>query len=340
MSEREKRELEKFPSFSLEALLDSSYFSQIGLWFSDTFTGRDAWIAAGQELESLYGWSDVVIYGDLSAGDAIPPLDSTATPAPSPETTPVPEAENQEETTAPTATPQPTPEPYVWGGENLEDEELVTLGAVIQIGDSAYTFTGFSQYYSDAYAANITKAADLLEGKCRVFNLLVLHGTTLMLPREYREEIGCAPEEDILDYVNSKLGDNVYAVDTYDPLLWHNDEYIYFRTDHHWTALGAWYAYEEWAKMAGFEPVGLEPTRRWCWNPSMGACTTRQTRAILCWRTQCTPMSRRGTCICTWRPITGTPSPTGGLSRMWSPGSSEGTSICASWRETIPCAPL
>lgn len=166
VSEREKRELEKFPSFSLEALLDSSYFSQIGLWFSDTFTGRDAWIAAGQELESLYGWSDVVIYGDLSAGDAIPPLDSTATPAPSPETTPVPEAENQEETTAPTATPQPTPEPYVWGGENLEDEELVTLGAVIQIGDSAYTFTGFSQYYSDAYAANITKAADLLEGKC------------------------------------------------------------------------------------------------------------------------------------------------------------------------------
>lgn len=271
VSEREKRELEKFPSFSLEALLDGSYFSQIGLWFSDTFTGRDAWIAAGQELESLYGWSDVVIYGDLSAGDAIPPLDSTATPAPSPETTPVPEAENQEETTAPTATPQPTPEPYVWGGENLEDEELVTLGAVIQIGDSAYTFTGFSQYYSDAYAANITKAADLLEGKCRVFNLLVLHGTTLMLPREYREEIGCAPEEDILDYVNSKLGDNVYAVDTYDPLLWHNDEYIYFRTDHHWTALGAWYAYEEWAKMAGFEPVGLENYQEVVLEPFYGS---------------------------------------------------------------------
>lgn len=207
VSEREKRELEKFPSFSLEALLDSSYFSQIGLWFSDTFTGRDAWIAAGQELESLYGWSDVVIYGDLSAGEPLSPL-WTARPPPRLRRKPPPcrKPENQEETTAPTATPQPTPEPYVWGGETWRMRSWSPMGAVHQIGDSAYTFTGFSQYYSDAYAANITKAADLLEGKCRVFNLLVLHGTTLMLPREYREEIGCAPRGGYIRLCKLKAG--------------------------------------------------------------------------------------------------------------------------------------
>lgn len=75
----------------------------------------------------------------------------------------------------------------------------------------------------------MTRAADLLEGKCRVFDVFVLHGTTLMLPREYRESIGVACEEDILAYVNSQMGDNVYCVDTYNSLLPHNGEYIYFR---------------------------------------------------------------------------------------------------------------
>lgn len=31
----------------------------------------------------------------------------------------------------------------------------------------------------------------------------------------------------------------------------HSDEYVYYRTDHHWTALGAFYAYQEWCGAAG-----------------------------------------------------------------------------------------
>lgn len=38
----------------------------------------------------------------------------------------------------------------------------------------------------------------------------------------------------------------------------HKDEYIYYRTDHHWTMLGAYYAYAAWAKERGLEPVALE----------------------------------------------------------------------------------
>lgn len=38
----------------------------------------------------------------------------------------------------------------------------------------------------------------------------------------------------------------------------HKEEYIYFRTDHHWTMLGAYYAYEAWAKQQGMVPLALE----------------------------------------------------------------------------------
>lgn len=43
--------------------------------------------------------------------------------------------------------------------------------------------------------------------------------------------------------------DSVRWVDLAGPLLEHKDEYVFYRTDHHWTTLGAWYGYE--ALMAG-----------------------------------------------------------------------------------------
>ena len=36
-------------------------------------------------------------------------------------------------------------------------------------------------------------------------------------------------------------------VDVSGVLKSHATEYIYYRTDHHWTTLGAYYAYEAWA---------------------------------------------------------------------------------------------
>lgn len=38
----------------------------------------------------------------------------------------------------------------------------------------------------------------------------------------------------------------------------HSDEYIYYRTDHHWTTLGAYYAYEAWAESMSFEPAAKD----------------------------------------------------------------------------------
>ena len=38
----------------------------------------------------------------------------------------------------------------------------------------------------------------------------------------------------------------------------HQQEYIYFRTDHHWTALGAYYAYCDWAEKTGHTVRPLE----------------------------------------------------------------------------------
>ncbi len=58
----------------------------------------------------------------------------------------------------------------------------------------------------------------------------------------------------------SRLNDNVTAVPVYNTLLKYyvEGEYLFFRTDHHWTAQGAYRAYEQFAKAAGFTPTALE----------------------------------------------------------------------------------
>lgn len=42
----------------------------------------------------------------------------------------------------------------------------------------------------------------------------------------------------------------------------HKEEYIYYRTDHHWTTLGAWYAYEAWCRAAGIAYTPQEAYER------------------------------------------------------------------------------
>lgn len=46
-------------------------------------------------------------------------------------------------------------------------------------------------------------------------------------------------------------------VDVTSVLYNHNEEEIFYRTDHHWTALGAYYAYEEWIQSRKLEPIKL-----------------------------------------------------------------------------------
>ena len=38
----------------------------------------------------------------------------------------------------------------------------------------------------------------------------------------------------------------------------HSSEYIFYRTDHHWTTLGAYYAYEAWANTVGEKPLSKD----------------------------------------------------------------------------------
>lgn len=61
-----------------------------------------------------------------------------------------------------------------------------------------------------------------------------------------------------IDSLYSRVNhENVTTIDVFDSLLANRDDYIYYRTDHHWTTLGAYYAYSAGINKMGFQPLSL-----------------------------------------------------------------------------------
>ena len=80
---------------------------------------------------------------------------------------------------------------------------------------------------------------------------------TCYLDESLQNELGCSNQQDAINYIYSSLDSRIKTVNVFDTLKEHSDEYLYFRTDHHWTALGAYYTYCEYMNVKGDSPTLL-----------------------------------------------------------------------------------
>ena len=60
-------------------------------------------------------------------------------------------------------------------------------------------------------------------------------------------------QKQIIDNFYSKLQDKIKTIDVTDILMENRDEYLYFKTDHHMTSLGAYLAYTKFCLVANLE---------------------------------------------------------------------------------------
>lgn len=67
---------------------------------------------------------------------------------------------------------------------------------------------------------------------------------------------GLMSEKTFIESVYSKM-QNIGTIDCLSNIMGHSNEYIYYRTDHHWTSLGAFYAYQAAAKSLNYSAYGL-----------------------------------------------------------------------------------
>ena len=382
-SAMEQRTLQKMPSFSLQTLADGSYFSDLALFVSDTFVGREALTGVSKKIDSLMGVTYTVDGGDSfamlssqsgntdktaeeeggkSLEDAFARLESKET-----ETVPETEAETDPPETTPTESETQSPETEqpeteTEKADNTESEtaapedvtvvEEITLSRTtlqLTIGSGSVVYAtvktnngqGASVRWSvsDGSVASIAKnpgggidVKGLKEGTCtvtcRTDNDIVgeckvtvstvtgvgannddatadfltdgmfLYGDAVYTPAYFSEKnagyylqtaayykslfgenttvsVVVSPvsamvidnpsvkakipdQGKIMDDMASLADPSVNFVDTYSEMYAHRNEYLFFKSDHHWTARGAYYAYRAFAESRGLTPTELD----------------------------------------------------------------------------------
>ena len=249
----EKRDLTPFPAFTIGGFVDGSFFSDLSLWFADTYPAREPLVKLDHAVDGLFGiqTSTQMIGGNVKADD-LPVDGSDNTPA-----------------VAPTHSTDPVEAPT----ERVQQEEIqanIMEGLYVD-GGTACSMYYFDQYSVDTYCAAINSAAERLDGEATVYSVLIPNNSGATLDEDLLLKLGATDQNQALKYFHSKMSEKVRVVKTYDALRAHRDEYIYFRTDHHWTQLGAYYAYVEFCKVKGIEPSDITKWQQVDFAPFLGA---------------------------------------------------------------------
>jgi len=118
-------------------------------------------------------------------------------------------------------------------------------GKILIYDGAAMEINTFDEPSARAYANSINRYAD-------VFPALKIHSMLVptqieWIDNEDYQELTISQEETIAT-TNSFFDETIHTIDVYENMKLHQDEYLYYRTDHHWTQRGAYYAFESFAK--------------------------------------------------------------------------------------------
>ncbi len=243
-SENEKRELTKFPALTASSLADGSFFAGIDTWFADTFPFREAMISAYGGIEDLYGLHTTKVHGKVDDGDDIPDTPSKAGAS-----------SGASSGTASSGSSSTGSSSAASSQDNEPAEQGLSMGGVLLIKNAAYEYYNFNKSCADRYSAAVTNAANRLNGISNVYDMVVPTSIGITLNEATRKSINSSDQQKAINYIYGSMGDGVKTVNVYDTLMSHRSEYIFFRTDHHWTQLGAYYAYQQFANRAKFMPI-------------------------------------------------------------------------------------
>ena len=154
------------------------------------------------------------------------------------------------------STPEPTPPKE----KDVSGLEVEKLDSMLRVGDSGYEYYSFVEETANQYTTMVAKAGAELKGSATLYDMVIPTSMDILLPEDFLADVNTSDQKKAINYIYGSINaqnPDVKTVPIFDALKLHNNEYIYFRTDHHWTQLGAYYAYAEFCKSKGIEAVPL-----------------------------------------------------------------------------------
>jgi len=266
ISESENRALKQMPAFSFDSLLKGQFSMEFETFFSDQFPFRQFFINAhslGVDLlqSPLTGDVDVISRPgeDIGIGETMEndPGDIVTRPTPTPAATPEPSSgetspsaseTGSQETTLPSTTEPEVTVPNVQGDVENISSVIIVNGYAMEL-----------YYYSAEKAARYISLVNRLKTKvpeARIFDLVAPTSVEFNSPAKYHSN--ASSQKSAITDIYSKLTDDIITVDAYDKMVRHYGEYLHFRTDHHWTARGAYYAYTAFCESADLDAIPMD----------------------------------------------------------------------------------
>lgn len=228
----EKRDLAQRPEFSFSKLFSGDFTNNVNSWYSDTEPYRDLFMSTSMKVKDAQRISvsddDVTFHANTDKVEA---------------------------------EPQPTDEEFEADQRNVgkytnkltanENAKIAHRGIII-IGKEpkarALMAYGGGPEGGVAYAEAANSYKRAFGDKVNVYCMVVPTAIDFYCPEKAK---GKSREElPTINNIHAHLDPNVKAVDCYTALGRHAAEDIFLRTDHHWSPLGAYYAAEQFAKVA------------------------------------------------------------------------------------------
>ncbi|MBP5368089.1 MAG: hypothetical protein J6Z01_06550 [Bacteroidales bacterium] len=260
-SERERRDLASFPEFSAEKLASGAFTDSVSKWYSDSEPFREGFMTISENFNRIKGiktgsGENAVTFIAGDAGDRPQFMDTTdfydddefidtVTVAADTTTAPTVAMDSIPKENKPAPKP-PKPETENKDGYRVPNSGVILVGEVPTV--RALLAFGCTSYFTKVYceAVNMYKAAF---PDVNIWVMPIPTASEFYGPEEARSVNW--RQKPCIDAVFKKLDPNVHPVYIYDTLQAHLSEPIYLRTDHHWSALGGFYAAKCFADQAG-----------------------------------------------------------------------------------------
>ena len=147
----------------------------------------------------------------------------------------------------PEGTPNGAETPYVPPTEGQQGEVSGSI-MVLENGRGIMLY-GIGYEPGRNYAATVNKYKEQLGEYVNVYSMVVPTPVSFYMPEKYFDQGVSDRELPHIEDINEHLN-GIIPIDAYAALRDHVNEDIYYRTDHHWTQLGAYYAAKAFAGTA------------------------------------------------------------------------------------------
>lgn len=236
VSEQENRKLAEKPKFTFSSLFSGEYTVAFENFYSDNFPMRGFFINCNTKINDVFTRfsgenGDVVVSTEKHdsdfVGEGVDLLGEK-------------KKQGMKENTA-AVTP---------------DSEATVSGSILITGQRALEIYTHNDTSANRYASVINKTAKSMPKDVKFYSMLCPTAVEFYGTAKYRE--GQYSQRESIKKIDSLLDKSIIKVDAYSNLVDAVDDYIYFRSDHHWTARGAYCGYKAFCDVSGNSAPALE----------------------------------------------------------------------------------